>query len=260
MSKATVQPDTLHAFEILSKRLVKKVRIFLRGLAILDVALFVEHPCRNLELKWIADHCHNLVDLVCCEFASALVKVNVAFLANNVGDAATNAANCRECVHHLLAAVHIRVAHSQNVLEVLGLELDRHVAGFRSKIWVGKLNLAGAKNTILDVTLFVEHPCRNLELKWIADHCHDLVDLICCEFTSTLVEVNVALLTNNVRDASTNAADGRERVHHLLATIHVCIAHSQNVLEVLGLKLDRHDAGCGPRLLGEELKEPEPEC
>ena len=49
---------------------------------------------------------------------------------------------------------------------------------------------------ILDVSLPVQHPCWDLELQRLADNCHDFVHFISGEFSSALVQVNVALLAN----------------------------------------------------------------
>ena len=66
--------------------------------------------------------------LVGGQLAGALLQVDVALLACDVGDAATDTADRRQREHHLLPAIHVRVAHAQDVLEVLRLELDRHGA------------------------------------------------------------------------------------------------------------------------------------
>ena len=67
---------------ILTQSLVQEVRILLGGLAVLYVAISVEHPCWDLELQGLADHRHDLVHLISGELAGALVQVNVALLAH----------------------------------------------------------------------------------------------------------------------------------------------------------------------------------
>ena len=67
---------------VLSESLIQKVGILLCRLSLLVIALPVQHPCRDLELQRLADHCHNLVHLIRCELACALVQVNVALLAH----------------------------------------------------------------------------------------------------------------------------------------------------------------------------------
>merc|ERR1719181_1093727 len=62
------------------------------------------------------------------------------------------------------------------------------------------------------------------------------------QLSSPLVHVNVALLTNDVGETPADTLDGRQREHHLLSAINIGVAHTQDVLEILGLKLDRHSA------------------
>merc|ERR1719215_337670 len=62
--QAPVQAHTLHALQILTQRLVQEIGVLLGGLAVLHVALAIEHPSRDLELKRVADDGNNLVHLV----------------------------------------------------------------------------------------------------------------------------------------------------------------------------------------------------
>merc|ERR1719162_2240369 len=126
VTKATVKAAALHALHILAETLVQEVGVLLAGLAILHATLTIEHPCWDLELQWVADHRHDLIDLVCCHLPSTLVHVDVALLADDIGEAAADSLDGGQCEHHLLTAIHVGVAHTQDVLEVLGLELDRH--------------------------------------------------------------------------------------------------------------------------------------
>lgn len=119
VTETPVKAHPLHALNVLSQSLVQEVGILLGCLAILDVSLPVQHPCWDLELQRLADNCHDLVHFISGEFSSALVQVNVALLANDVGDSSAHTTDCGQCEHHFLAAIHVRVAHTQNVLEVL---------------------------------------------------------------------------------------------------------------------------------------------
>merc|ERR550537_728310 len=65
VTETTVQADTLHPFDVLAKLLAQEICVLLADLAILDVTAAVEHPGWDLELQGVADHGHDLVDLVC---------------------------------------------------------------------------------------------------------------------------------------------------------------------------------------------------
>lgn len=47
------------------------------------------------------------------------VHVDIGFLANNVGETATDTFNGSEGEHYLLFAIHVRVQYTKNVLKVL---------------------------------------------------------------------------------------------------------------------------------------------
>merc|ERR1719440_1537225 len=117
VTKTTVEANTLHTLNVLTESLIQEVGIFLGSLAVLVVTVPVQHPGRDLELQRVAHHSHELV------------QVDVALLANDVGDTTTHTTDGGQSIHHLLAAVHVGIAHTQDVLEVLRLELHRHVCG-----------------------------------------------------------------------------------------------------------------------------------
>merc|ERR1719445_2923957 len=64
VAQAAVQAHALHALDVLTDRLIEEIRVLLRGLPVLDVALAIQHPRWDLELQWVADHSHYLVDFV----------------------------------------------------------------------------------------------------------------------------------------------------------------------------------------------------
>merc|ERR1719408_271853 len=72
VAQTTVEAASLHTLKVFTKRLVQEVRVLLAGLAILDIPLTVEHPSRNLELQWVADHSDNFIDLISGELTGAL--------------------------------------------------------------------------------------------------------------------------------------------------------------------------------------------
>merc|ERR1719329_1772367 len=60
----------------------------------------------------------------------SLVQINVTLLTDNVREAPPNALHCSQCKHNFLPPIHIGVAHTQNVLEILRLVLDTHRANY----------------------------------------------------------------------------------------------------------------------------------
>lgn len=92
-----------------------------------------------LKLQGVVHDGHDLVDLIGGELAGALVEVDVALLADQVGHAASDTLDAAQGVHHLLATIHVGVAHTQDVLKILGLELNLRHGCWSSVVWRGKV-------------------------------------------------------------------------------------------------------------------------
>merc|ERR1719281_1016451 len=84
MAKTTMQAHLLHPLDVFAQALIQEIRVLLRGLAILDVALTIQHICWDLELQWISNDSDDLVDFICGKFTCALVHINVALFADDV--------------------------------------------------------------------------------------------------------------------------------------------------------------------------------
>jgi len=118
VAEAAVGADLLQPLEVLAELGAEVVREGLRVLARLVVLLPVEEPGRDLELLRVLDDGHKLLDLILGELASALVRVNLSLLADEVGEAAANTTNGGEREHHLTAAIDVGIKNTQDVLEV----------------------------------------------------------------------------------------------------------------------------------------------
>jgi len=64
VSETTVQLHLLHAFNVLTERLIEEIGVLLAGLSVLDASLAIEHPLRNFELQGVADDSDDLIDLI----------------------------------------------------------------------------------------------------------------------------------------------------------------------------------------------------
>ena len=53
------------------------------------------------------------------------------------------------------------------------------------------------------------------------------------EFTGALVKIDISLLADNVRVATTHTLDGSQSKHDLLLTINISVEETQNVLELI---------------------------
>lgn len=109
----------------------------------------------------------------------------------------------------------------------------------------------------------VEEPLWNLELLWVVDDSHELLNLILGELTGTgetennvsglkrgvvklvdvrkewmscspLVRVYFCLLADKVGETLTDTSDLGDGEHDLTASVNVCVEHTKNVLEIGG--------------------------
>ena len=102
--------------------------------------------------------------------------------------------NSKQSVRHsLIPRVH---RSSQKFTEVHRSSQNLIQISFLSQSLVQEVGILLGCLAILDVPLPVQHPSWDLELQWFADNCHDLVHFIGGEFSSTFVQVNVALLAD----------------------------------------------------------------
>jgi len=90
VSETSVESHLLHSLEILTENTVQQVGVLVAWLAILDVLWSVEEPEWDLELLWVGDDRNDLGDFLLGEFTGSLVHVDIALLADDIGESSTN--------------------------------------------------------------------------------------------------------------------------------------------------------------------------
>ncbi len=85
-----MESHLLHSLEILTESAVQQVSVLVGGLSVLNILGSVEEPHGDLELLGVRDDRNDLGDLLLGELTSALVHVNVALLADNIGESSSN--------------------------------------------------------------------------------------------------------------------------------------------------------------------------
>ena len=85
-----MESHLLHSLEVLTKSTVKQVRVFVRRLAVLNVLRSVQEPQGDLELLRIGNDRDDLGDFLLSELTSPLGEVDVALLADDVGESSTD--------------------------------------------------------------------------------------------------------------------------------------------------------------------------
>ena len=86
-----------------------------------------------------------------------------------------------------------------------------------------------------DVSLSVEEPLGNVVVEGLGKDVVDLLNIFFFQLTSSLVQVNLSDLENEVGKSSANTLDGFKGEHGLAFTIDVCVLDSENVHELLSL-------------------------
>merc|ERR1711974_74639 len=156
----------------------------------------------------------------------------VHLLLTTDSNAATATSGLGMLSAHLDAPVVTKTTVGSDLLQALDVLAQGHVEVVGKQLRV----LAG-----LDVLLSVQEPVGDLELARVLDDGHGTLDLLVGELASTLVEVDIGLLADEVGKATANTLDGGEGEHHLVLAINVGVENTQNVLEFLVLKHQRHD-------------------
>ena len=90
VSETSVESHLLHSLEVLTKSTIEQVRVLVTRLAVLDVLGSVKEPEGDLELLGVGDDRDDLGDFLLGELTSTLVQVDVALLADNVGESSSN--------------------------------------------------------------------------------------------------------------------------------------------------------------------------
>jgi len=134
VADAAMHADLLHALDVAAHRADQHVDHALTRLASHEVALTIHEPAGhlrdftsitirtkryiNLELFWVIDDSHELLNLLIAEGASATVDVNFSLLADEVGESLPDAANLCHGEHCLSLPIDICVQHTQDVLKL----------------------------------------------------------------------------------------------------------------------------------------------
>ena len=69
-------------------------------------------------------------------------------------------------------------------------------------------------------------------MPWVVDDGYDSLDLLLGQLTGTLVQIDVGLLADQVRETTTDTLDRGEGEHHLSLAFDVGVGQTKNVLEL----------------------------
>ena len=90
VTQTSMLAGLLHALDVVTKLGVQQVGVFMMVLAVLVVLLSVEEPLGESELGGVGDHVDDLVHLLGVNLTGTLGHVDVADLADQIGETATD--------------------------------------------------------------------------------------------------------------------------------------------------------------------------
>lgn len=88
--------------------------------------------------------------------------------------------------------------------------------------------------TIIDILLSVQEPSWDLVVSWVLHDLDNSFQFFLGQFTSSLVQINISLLTNQVGVSTTDTSDGGQSVDNLDVTINVGV---QQTVKIMGIKM-----------------------
>jgi len=77
--------------------------------------------------------------------------------------------------------------------------------------------------SIDDIALTIEEPSWDLVGRWVLDDGDNSLEFFGCEFTGTLVEIDIGLLADQVRVTASNTLNFGQGVHDLLLSFDIGI-------------------------------------
>ena len=83
------------------------------------------------------------------------------------------------------------------------------------------------------IFLSIEEPLWNVVLRWSSEDVGDRVDFFLCDFSGSLVGINLSNFEGKEGKSSTNTSNLSKTEWSLLFTGNVCVLHSQNMSELI---------------------------
>ena len=125
VTETSVLTDLLHALQVFSESSVDHVGDQLRPGTILDASLSVEEPFGNAVICWLSENVTNSVHFFFSELSCSAVQVNLSNFAYQGAETTTNTLDNSESERDFVFAIHVRVLHSENVLEIVSFLQDK---------------------------------------------------------------------------------------------------------------------------------------
>jgi len=127
MTEPTMSPHFPKPLQGFAHFVIEEIRIDMGSFAIFDIFFPVHKPGRH-ELQRILNDSDELVDLFAGKFSSTLVEIHFSFLAHHICEPTADTTDLSDCERNLVTSIDIGVEDTQNVLELVLWENERHIA------------------------------------------------------------------------------------------------------------------------------------
>jgi len=125
MTEPTMSPHFPKPLQGFAHFVIEEIRIDMGSFAIFDIFFPVHKPGRH-ELQRILNDSDELVDLFAGKFSSTLVEIHFSFLAHHICEPTADTTDLSDCERNLVTSIDIGVEDTQNVLELVLWENERH--------------------------------------------------------------------------------------------------------------------------------------
>lgn len=125
VTETSVLADLLHALQVLSETSVHHVGDKLTVGAVLDASLSVQEPLGNAVVSGLRENVTNSVHFFFREFSCSAAWVDLSNFAAEDAESATDTLDAPERERDFLLSIHVRVLHSENVLEIVSFLQDK---------------------------------------------------------------------------------------------------------------------------------------
>merc|ERR1711972_550581 len=130
VSDTSMESDFLHSFDVLSKFVVQVVTGHLAVLAVFPVSLSVQEPSWDFEVLWVGHDSLDLFHFGFGQLTGSFGSVDFGFFQDQVGESSAHTSDGGQSVGDLDVTIDVGVLHSQNMLEVFGVDEGHGVIFF----------------------------------------------------------------------------------------------------------------------------------
>jgi len=114
-----------------------------------------------------------------------------------------------------------------------------HALQVFSESGVDHVGVQLAPGAVLDAALSVQEPLGDVVVERVGENVTNSVHFFFSELACSAAQINLGNFASEGAESAANTLDTSKRKRDLLLSIHVCVLHSQNVLEVVSFSKNK---------------------